>query len=330
MARTFWPVVAPLRLISHELPSSRSWKERTFSIATRKLSSTSGESVSLASSIWSTGTRTGSGHTPSNRSVYSKRALSPLSRTSATMRRAALRTFSERNPPGRRSRATSSPRSASRASSTLTKRELVPFHGICEGGYLLVAEAIGAAVGYKAGGGGGDLVQDHQMVLTEGRSSRRKVHDALGEPYERGELYGAVERDDLRLPSSSLEVSPRGAGILGRHPHNLRVLDRLADIRDLFRRGRQYHTTPPRSQVPQLHHVRLLLLQHILAHDADVRRPVLYEDRHVRGPAHDKLRLASLVDQLAAVLPQHLHRQPGPLERPQSVLKDGALRHRHP
>src|SRR5919202_1400505 len=190
--RTLCPVVAPSRLISHGRSISRSWNERTFSIATRKLSSTSPPRAALARFISPRGTLIGSGRTPSKHSVYSSSASSPLSRTSATMRLAAARMFAERNPPGRRSRATISPGSASRASSTLTKGDPVLLHGLHEGGDLAVAQTVGPTVGDQAGGGGGDLVEHDQVVLPERGPRRRQVHDALGEADERGQLYGSV------------------------------------------------------------------------------------------------------------------------------------------
>src|SRR5919106_957796 len=166
-------------------------------------------------------------------------------------------------------------RSASRASSTLTKEKPVPLHCVYEGGDLTVAQAVGAAVGDQAGGGGGDGVEDHEVVLAEGGASRRQVHDAVGEANERGELYGAAERDDLRLTAHPLEVPPRRTRVLGRHSHDLRVPDSLLDSRGLLGRCRQDHAAPTRPQLFELHDVRLLLLEDVLAGYTDVRRPVL-------------------------------------------------------
>src|SRR5215210_759788 len=328
--RTLWPAVAPLRLVSKGRSISRLWKKLTFSMATRKLSSTSRSRAALAISISSSGTLTESSRTPSKRSVYSRSASSPLSRTSATMRRATSRTFSERKPPGRRSWETSSPGSASRASSTLTKGDLVLLHGVQEGGDLAVAETVGAAVGDQTSGGGRDLIEYRQVVLAERGTGRRQVHDALGEPDERSELYGAVECDDLRLATYPLEVAARRAGVLGRDVHDLGVSDSLADLGRLLGRSSQDHAAPPGPEILELHDVRLLLLKDVLADDADVRRPVLDVDRHVGRPADDEPCTLGLVGELAAVLPQDVHRQPGPAQSSQGVLEDGPLRHRHP
>src|SRR5215210_6425443 len=302
--RTLWPAVAPLRLVSKGRSISRLWKKLTFSMATRKLSSTSRSRAALAISISSSGTLTESSRTLSKRSVYSRSASSPLSRMSATMRRAASR--------------------------TLTKGDLVLLHGVQEGGDLAVAETVGAAVGDQASGGGGDLIEYRQVVLAERGTGRRQVHDALGEPDERSELYGAVECDDLRLATYPLEVAARRAGVLGRDVHDLGVSDSLADLGRLLGRSSQDHAAPPGPEILELHDVRLLLLKDVLADDADVRRPVLDVDRHVGRPADDEPCTLGLVGELAAVLPQDVHRQPGPAQSSQGVLEDGPLRHRHP
>src|SRR5918998_2025163 len=270
MGRTRCPTVAPLRSTSHERSSSRSWKERTFSMATRKDSSRSTGSDPRACSISSSRTLIDPGRTPSKRSVYSSRASSPRSRTLSTMRRAAARISAERNPPGRRSSATTSSGSLSRASSFLTTE--APPHGVEQGGHLRVAEAVGAAVGDETGGGVRDLVENDEVVLAQGGAGRGEVHDALGEADEGGELDGAVELDDLRLSAQRLEVAPGGIWELGRHPHDLRVGDgSLYFLGSTLRRG-QDHAARPGPEVPELHDVRPLLLEDVLADDPDVSR----------------------------------------------------------
>src|SRR5215212_6306936 len=328
MGLTRWPVVAPSRLRSHERSISFWWKVHTFSIATQKLSMSSGERDPRALSIPLLGTRISCGLTPSKRSVYSRRASSPLSRTSATIRRAASRTFSSRKPPGRRSWGTNSLGPASRASTTLTNRD-PGFHSSYEASNLLVAKAVGTAVGDQARGGGGDLVENHEVILAQGSSGGRQIQNALSEAHERGELYGSVKCDDLRLTAYPLEVSPCRVGELGRYVHNLGVGDRSPYFGSLLSGGCQDHTASPCTEISQLHNVRPLLLQNVLADDADVRCPILYEDRHVGRTAHDELCSFSLVEELAIVLPQNLYRQPGPPKRPQSVLEDVTFRHRH-
>src|SRR5919107_1999303 len=148
-------------------------------MATRNDSSKSAGSDLRACSISSSGTRIDPGRTPSKRSVYSSRAASPRSPTSSTMSRAASRISVERNPPGRRSSATTSRGPLSRASSLLTTG--APPHGVEQGGHLLVAEAVGAAVGDEPGGGVRDLVEDDEFVLAQGGTGRGEVHDAIGE-----------------------------------------------------------------------------------------------------------------------------------------------------
>src|ERR687896_1388614 len=170
MGLTRCAVVAPAWLRSHERSISFSWKARTFATATPKLSSSSGERDSQPLSISLCGTRISCGLTPSKRSVYSRRAASPLSRTSSTMRRAASRTFSERNPPGRRSSPTTSRGSLPRASIFSTNGLPASVHGGREGGYLAVAQAVGAAVGDQARGRRRDLVQHHEVVLAQRRA----------------------------------------------------------------------------------------------------------------------------------------------------------------
>src|SRR5215217_3648330 len=158
MGLTRCPVVAPAWLLSHERSISFSWKARTLSIATPKLSLISGERDSLARSRSLCGTRISCGLTPSKRSVYSRRAASPLSRTPSTIRRAAVLMLPDKNPPGRRSSPTTSCDSRAMASSFLTNRLPALLHGVGKGGDLTVAQAVGAAVGDEAGRGGGDLV----------------------------------------------------------------------------------------------------------------------------------------------------------------------------
>ncbi len=68
----------------------------------------------------------------------------------------------------------------------------------------------------------------------------------------------------------------------------------------------------PVPEVPELHDVRALLLQHVFADDPDVRRAVLDEDRHVGGPAHDELRVFALVKSLRPFSRNTSTGNPGP------------------
>ena len=69
-----------------------------------------------------------------------------------------------------------------------------------------------------------------------------------------------------------------------------------------------------------------MLFQHVLAHDADVGGPVLDEDGHVGGTAHDELGIGGPVDESAPVLPHGAGGEAGRLKRRQGVSEDGALR----
>src|SRR5215210_660413 len=330
MGRTRWPVVAPARLRSHERSISRSWKARTFSTATAKLSFRSKESDSTARSISLCGTRISCGRMPSKRSLYSRRAASPLSRTSSTIRRAASRTFSERNPPGRRNLPTTSRGSMSLASIFLTNGFSTPLHSVGQGHDLAVAQTVGAAVGDKTRRRGGDLIEHHQVVLVQGRARGGEVDDALCQSDQGRELYGAVQFYDLGLAAHPLEVAPRGGGELGRHPYDFGVADGAPHFLGHVLRGGQDHAAPPGAEVLQLYDVRPLLVEHVLADDTDVGGAVLDEDGHVGGPADDKLGVLCRVYEPASVLPDEGCRQPGPLERGERVGEDGAFRHGDP
>src|SRR5215213_8180317 len=302
IGRTRWPVVAPRRLRSQERSISRSWKARTFSMATRKLSLRSGDRISVARSISVRGTRISRGFTPSKRSVYSRRAASPLSRTSSTIRRAAVRISSERNPPGRRSSPTTSWGSLALASRFLTNGLSAFLHGVREGGDLLVTQAVGAAVGDQACGGGRDLIELDKVVLPQRRARRGEVHDALGEADEGGEFYGSVQLYDLGLAAHALEVAPGGVGELGRDPDDLGVADGPTHVFGPGFGGGQDHAAFSRSKVLELYHVEPMLLEHVLPDDADVGGPVLDEDGHVGGPADNELGIPGRVDEPPPVL----------------------------
>src|SRR5918993_3602793 len=207
IGRTRWPVVAPPRLCSQERSISRLWNALTFSMATEKLSLSSGERDSAAWAISSCGTRISRSLTPSKRSVYSRRAASPLSRTSSTMRRAESRISSDKNPPGRRSPPTTSLGTFPLASSFPTKFS-VPLYRVGEGGDLPVAQAVGAAVGDQARGGGRDLIEHDEVILAQRRARRGEIHYALGEADEGCEFYGPVQLYDLGLAAHALEVAP--------------------------------------------------------------------------------------------------------------------------
>src|SRR5829696_194973 len=223
IGRTRWPVVAPARLRSHERSISRSWKARTFSMATAKLSFRSKDRDSTARSMSLCGTRISCGLMPSKRSLYSRRAASPLSRTSSTIRRAASRTFSERNPPGRRNWPTTSRGPLSLASILLTNGSSTPPHGVGQCHDLAVAQTVGAAVGNQARRRGRDLIEHHQLVLLQGRPCRGEVDDALRQSDQGREFYRAVQFYDLGLAAHTLEVAPRRVGELGSHPDDLGV-----------------------------------------------------------------------------------------------------------
>src|SRR5215211_4195249 len=180
MGLTRCPVVAPARLCSHERSISYSWKASMLSIATPKLSSSSGERDLRARSISLLGTWISCSLTPSKRSVYSRRAPSPLARTSSTIRRAASRTSSERKPPGRRNSPITSRGSLALASNFLTKGPVAPLHRIGQGHDLAVAQAVSAAVGDQTRRGGGDLIEHHEVVLLQRRARRGEVDDAFG------------------------------------------------------------------------------------------------------------------------------------------------------
>src|SRR5215203_3115991 len=249
MGLTRCPVVAPAWLRSHERSISFSWKARTFSIATLKLSSSSAERDPRALSISLFGTRISCGRTPSKRSVYSRRAASPLSCTSSTIQRAESRTVCERKPPGRRNTPAISAGPLLRASIFLTNVFAAPLHRVGQGYDLAVAQAIGAAVGDQTRRRGGDLIEHHEVVLAQRRACGGEVDDALCQADEGRQLY------DLGLATHALEVAPCGVGEFGRNPDDLGVADVPSHVFCPILRGGQNHTAPPRPEVPQLDHV---------------------------------------------------------------------------
>src|ERR671917_197550 len=249
MGLTRCPVVAPARLRSHERSISSSWKARMFSIATPKLSLSSGVRDSRALPISLCGTRISCGRTLSKRLVYSRRAASPLSRTSSTIRRAASRIACERKPPGRRNFPTISTGSLPRASNFLTNAFAAPMHRVGQGYDLAVAQAVCAAVGDQTRRRGGDLIEHHEVVLAQRSACRGEVDNALCEADEGGELYGAVQLYDLGLAAHALEVVPRRVGELGRDAHYFRVADGPPHVFGPAFRGGQDHTAPPRPEV---------------------------------------------------------------------------------
>src|SRR5215211_1487867 len=327
MGLTRCPVVAPARLRSQERSISCSWKARTLCIATPKLSLISVERDSPARSISLLGTRISCGETPSKRSVYSRRAASPLSRTPSTIRRAASRTFSDRKPPERRSSQMSSRGPFFLASIFLTKGFAAPLHRVGQGHNLAVAQAVGAAVGDQTRRRGGDLIEHREIVLLERRARRGEVDDALCQSDEGRELYGAVQLYDFGLAAHALEVAPRGVGELGRNPDDFGVADGPTHVFGPAFWGGQDHTAPPRPEVPKLDHVGPLLVEHVLADDTDVGGPVLDEDRHVGGPADYKLGAFCPVDEPSPVLAHDGRGEPCPLERNECFGEDSALRH---
>src|ERR671921_1613041 len=231
------------------------------------------------------------GRMPSKRSLYSRRATSPLSRTSSTIRRAASRTFSERNPPGRRNWPTTSRGSLALASIVLANGSSAPIHSIGQGHDLAVAQTVGAAVGNQTRRRSGDLIEHHQIVLVQGRPRGGEVDDALRQSDQGREFYGAVQFYDLGLSSHALEVAPRRVGELGSHPDHLGVADGAPHFLCHVLGGGQDHTAVPGAEVLQLYDVRPLLVEHVLADDTDVGSAVLDEDGHVGGPADDELRV---------------------------------------
>src|SRR5215204_2731127 len=327
IGRTRWPVVAPARLRSHERSISRSWKARTFSMATAKLSFRSKDRDSTARSISLCGTWISCGLMPSKRSVYSRRAASPLSRTSSTIRRAASRTFSERNPPGRRNWPTTSPGSLSLASIFLTNRFSTPLHSVGQGYDLAVAQAVRATVGDQTRRRGGDLIEHNEVVFLQRRACGGEVDDTLRQPDEGRELYRAVQLYDLGLAAHVLEVAPRSVRELGRDPDDLGVADSPLYVFGPACRGGQDHAALPRPEVLQLDHVRPLLVEHVLADDPDIRGPIFDEDGHIGGPADDKLDALGPVDEPPPVLANDGRGEPCPLERHERIGEDGALRH---
>src|ERR687898_434686 len=203
MGLTRCPVVAPARLRSHERSISFSWKARTFSIATLKLSSSSGERDPRILSISLLGTRISCGRTPSKRSVYSRRAASPLSGTSSTIQRAESRTVCERKPPGRRNSPTISAGPLPRASIFLTNAFAAPLHRVGQGYDLAVAQAVGAAVGGQTRRRGGDLLEHQEVVLAQRRTCGGwPVARLLPCPLGRPESYGTA-------PSRGPSARPR-------------------------------------------------------------------------------------------------------------------------
>src|SRR5215212_7632267 len=124
------------------------------------------------------------GRTPSKRLVYSRRAASPLSRTSSTIQRADSRTAWERKPPGRRNSPAISTDPPPRASNFLTKAFAAPLHRVGQGYDLAVAQTVGAAVGDQTRRRGGDLIEHHQVILGQRPARRGDVDDAIGEADE--------------------------------------------------------------------------------------------------------------------------------------------------
>src|SRR5918998_1537696 len=75
---------------------------------------------------------------------------------------------------------------------------------------------------------------------------------------------------------------------------------------------------------------RVLLVEHVLANDPDVRGPVLDKDGHVGGPADYELGPLGPVEQPPPVLPQDPDGHPGRPQSQERVLEDGPLRDSHP
>src|SRR4028118_1463460 len=126
---------------------------------------------------------------------------------------AASRTDAERKPSARRSPAAISPASFPRASSFLANALSLSLHGLDQGGDLAVPQAVGAAVGYEAGGGGRDVVHDGEVVLPQRGAGGGKVHNSGGEAGGGGGRGGAAGRGGRgRRPVTAAPSPPRGAG----------------------------------------------------------------------------------------------------------------------
>ncbi len=100
-------------------------------------------------------------------------------------------------------------------------------------------------------------------------------------------------------------------------------------IRPVFGGG-QDHAARTRTEVFEFYDVRSLLFQDVLPDDPKISRPVLDEDRNVRGPTDNELHALGPIHQPPPIVPQYLHRQPGSPERPHGVLEDRAFRNCDP
>src|SRR5712692_9968698 len=120
---------------------------------------------------------------------------------------------------------------------------------------------------------GHDLRDLHQAVDPQRLARLDEIHDALGQPHQGGQLDGAVEADHLDLDAALGEIALGQGWILGGHA-NPRPLGRVVPLPQLAGLG-HHETTEAEAQVHRLVDVGLLLGQDVLAHDAEVGRPVL-------------------------------------------------------
>src|SRR6185312_17029081 len=126
------------------------------------------------------------------------------------------------------------------------------------------------------------------MVGADGATRRDQVHDGVGQTHQRSQFHGAVQLDQIHVHALGGKVLAGGARVFGGNAQSGSLVHG-AFIVETFRGGDGQpaaRDVEVDGLVQPARVVGLVLIEHVLAGNAEVGRAILHVGGHVRG-AHD-------------------------------------------
>ncbi len=146
----------------------------------------------------------------------------------------------------------------------------------------------------------GDMFNGLEIIGFQRPAAAHQIDDRVRQPHQRRQLHRAIQLDQVHMHAFCGEVRPGGLHIFGRHAQPRTLAHRRFVIEIVAHR--HHHPAPRNVQVQRLIQPgAAVLVQHILARHADVRRAVLHVGRHVAGAHDDQAHIGTVgrQDQLA-------------------------------
>ncbi len=171
-----------------------------------------------------------------------------------------------------------------------------------------------------------DAAGFHQPVLAQGGAGRDEIDDPPGKPQRGGDLHRAVQLDAFGLDAAALEMAAGEVGIFGRDAQMAGAIDAL---RSLARLGHRQAAMADVEIDRRIEVGVVEFLDHVGTDDAQLRRAMRDEGRHVEGAHADQPHVVARRGEgqraVALVVEPILGHHAGARHHGQRLVEDAAL-----